>query len=116
MVRTNDPKAPPLGSRLLAFCRASPLSRLGSRLRRVAGLGIVRDGFSVCVASGVFYGGFGGAGCYGFGFEWCGQGSRGWRSRTVSRVSGNTTNFFRRILRFVAKKRQKRCFAVVAFS
>ena len=42
MVRTNDPKAPPLGSRLLAFCRASPLSRLGSRLRRVAGLGIVR--------------------------------------------------------------------------
>ena len=47
MVRTNDPKAPPLGSRLLAFCRASPLSRLGSRLRRVAGLGIVRGFFGL---------------------------------------------------------------------
>ena len=74
-----------------------------------------QEGFLVCVAFMAFYGGFGGAGCYGFGFEWCGQGSRCWRSRTANRVSGNTTNFFKAHFAICCKKTTKTLFCCCCF-
>ena len=51
--------SPILENRLLAFCRASPLNRLGTGLRRGDGFRSLGSGLPGCVAGWLFQSGFG---------------------------------------------------------